>query len=253
MDNEPKFGIKNFRCPHCRVVAQQTWLNNYQLGSIVFDIYHHIYFDYRVNVPDFQQEAIVKFLNTAEKGFPGSLNSFLATNLSIATCKSCGNYSLWVDKEMVFPREVPIEPPSDDLSEEIKSIYNEASKIFLDSPRGSTALLRLALQMLLKQIGKEGKNINNDIKELVESGLSSKIQKALDVLRVVGNNAVHPGQINLDDNGEVALKLFKILNIIADEMITKPKEIDTLYDDVVPEEIKGHIAKRDGKSDWVHT
>lgn len=149
---------------------------------------------------------------------------------------------------MVYPKHLTIDIPNDDLNEEIKSLYNEASKIFLDSPRGSTALLRLALQMLLKQIGKEGKNINNDIKELVESGLSSKIQKALDLLRVVGNNAVHPGQIDLDDNSEVALKLFKILNMIADEMITKPKEIDTLYDHVVPEETKSHIAKRDGKS-----
>ena len=149
---------------------------------------------------------------------------------------------------MVYPRNLSADPPNEDLNEEIKSLYNEASKIFPDSPKGATALLRLALQMLLKQIGKEGKNINNDIKELVESGLSSKIQKALDLLRVVGNNAVHPGQIDLDDNSEVASKLFKILNMIADEMITKPKEIDILYDNVVPAETRGHIAKRDGKS-----
>ena len=248
MDHEPKYGSKNFQCPHCRVVAQQTWLDNSQLSSIVFSIYSHIYLDYRINIKDYNQESISAFLTTAKSEFPDYFKSFLARNLSIATCESCGNYSLWVDKEMVFPRELPIEPPNDDLNEEIKSLYNEASKIFLDSPKGSTALLRLALQMLLKQIGKEGKNINNDIKELVESGLNSKIQKALDVLRVIGNNAVHPGQINLDDKSEVALKLFKILNMIADEMITKPKDIDTLYDDVVPEETKGHIAKRDGRN-----
>lgn len=248
MDHEPKYRSKKFQCPHCHVVAQQTWLNNYQLSSVVFNIYNHIYLNYRVNIRDYHQVAIEKFLNTAKSEFPDNFNSFLANNLSISTCESCSNYSLWVNEEMVFPRELPIEPPNDDLNEEIQSLYNEASKIFLDSPKGSTALLRLALQMLLKQIGKEGKNINNDIKELVESGLSSKIQKALDLLRVVGNNAVHPGQINLDDNSKVALKLFKILNIIADEMITKPREIDTLYDDVVPEETKGHIDKRDGRN-----
>jgi hypothetical protein len=247
MDHEPKYGSKKFQCPHCRVVAQQTWLSNYQLSSMVFSIYNHIYLNYRVNILAYQQEAIGAFLSVAKKQSLDDFNSFLAKDLSIATCESCSRYSLWVDEEMVFPTELPIEPPNDDLNEQIKSLYNEASKIFLDSPKGSTALLRLALQMLLKQIGKEGKNINNDIKELVENGLSSKIQKALDLVRVVGNNAVHPGQINLDDNSEVALKLFKILNIIADEMITKPKEIDTLYDDVVPEETKGHIAKRDGK------
>ena len=248
MDHEPKSGSKKFTCPHCRVVAQQTWLSNYRLSSIVSGIYNHIYLNYRNNVTDYQQETIRKYLNNTEAQFPVEFNSLLARDLSIATCESCSHYSLWVDGKMVYPRNLTIDPPNDDLNEEIKSLYNEASKIFLDSPRGSTALLRLALQMLLKQIGKEGKNINNDIKELVESGLSSKIQKALDLLRVVGNNAVHPGQIDLDDNSEVALKLFKILNMIADEMITKPKEIDTLYDDVVPEETNSHIAKRDGKS-----
>lgn len=248
MSDELKYRSEKFQCPHCHVVAQQTWFSSYQLSSVVFNIYAHIYLDYRVHIRDYHQEAIDKFLNTAKSKFPNDVNSFLPRNLSIATCQSCGDYSLWVDEKIVYPKKLPIEPPNDDLNEEIKSLYNEASRIFVDSPKGSTALLRLALQMLLKQIGKEGKNINNDIKELVESGLSLKIQKALDLLRVVGNNAVHPGQINLDDNGEVALKLFKILNIISDEMITKPKEIDTLYDDVVPEETKEHIDKRDGRT-----
>lgn len=248
MDDELKYGSEKFQCLHCHVVAQQRWFSNYQLSSVVFSIYSHIYLDYRVSIRDYHQEAIEKFLNIAKGKFPDDVNSFLANNLSIATCQSCGDYSIWVDEEIVYPRKLPIEPPNEDLNEEIKSLYNEASRIFVDSPKGSTALLRLALQMLLKQIGKEGKNINTDIKELVESGLSAKIQKALDLLRVVGNNAVHPGQINLDDNSEVALKLFKILNIISDEMITKPKEIDTLYNDVVPEETKGHIDRRDGRN-----
>lgn len=248
MSYDLKYGSEKFRCPHCHVVAQQAWISNYRLRSIVINIYNHIFLDYRLNIRDYQKDTIAEFLKTAKSEFANNYNSLIADNLSIATCNSCSNYSLWIDKKMVFPRELPIEPPNDDLNEEIKALYNEASKIFLDSPRGSTALLRLALQKLLNQIGKEGKNINNDIKELVKSGLSAKIQKTLDLLRVVGNNAVYPGQINLDDNSEVALKLFRILNIIADEMITKPKEIDTLYDDIIPEETKGHIEKRDTRN-----
>jgi hypothetical protein len=147
----------------------------------------------------------------------------------------------------VYPRTISIDLPNEDLNDDIKSLYLEASNIFLDSPKGSTALLRLALQKLLMQIGKNGKNLNNDIKELVEEGLSDKIQKALDLVRVIGNNAVHPGTIDLDDNSDVALKLFKILNIIADEMITKPKEISELYNDLIPDETKEHINQRDKK------
>ena len=123
--------------------------------------------------------------------------------------------------------------------------YIEASTIVVGSPKGATALLRLALQLLLKQLGKSGKNINNDIKELVSEGLSPKIQQALDLLHVVGNNAVHPGQIELDDGRDIALKLFHILNFISNEMITKPKELDLLYDEVVPDETKKHIIERD--------
>ncbi len=59
---------------------------------------------------------------------------------------------------------------------------------------------------------------------MVSDGLSPKIQQALDLVHVIGNNAVHPGKINLDDNREMAEKLLQILNFIAEEMITKPKE-----------------------------
>ena len=133
------------------------------------------------------------------------------------------------------------------MDEDIKSLYLEAATVFIDSPKGATALLRLALQKLLKQLGESGENINKDIKELVSKGLSSKIQQALDILRVVGNHAVHPGQIDLNDNAEIALKLFQVLNFIADEMITKPKELEKLYDVIIPEDTKEHIKQRDGK------
>ena len=248
MADEKKYREKKFQCPHCGVIAQQQWFSSYELSNTVFSIYEHIYLDYRTHIQDYQQRAIQEFLETAKERFPYKINSFVPKSLSISTCQSCGKYSLWVDQEMVYPRNVSIEPPNEDLNEEIKAIYNEAARIFFDSPRGATALLRLALQMLLRQLGKEGKNINKDIKELVEDGLSSKIQKALDLLRVIGNDAVHPGQINLDDNKDVALKLFKILNIIANEMITKPKEIETLYEEIIPEETKRHISIRDGKN-----
>jgi hypothetical protein len=120
-----------------------------------------------VNIRDYHQEAIEKFLRLAKSKFPNEINSFLPTNFYIATCQACSDFSIWVDEKIVYPRNIPIEPPNGDLNDEIKSLYNEASRIFVDSPKGSTALLRLALQMLLKQIGKEGKNINKDITEYV--------------------------------------------------------------------------------------
>jgi hypothetical protein len=80
----------------------------------------------------------------------------------------------------------------------------------------------------------------------VSEGLSPKIQQALDLLRVIGNHAVHPGEIDLDDNREVAERLFQILNFIAEEMITKPRELEDLYNSTIPENTREHIRRRDG-------
>ena len=247
MEENLEYGSRKFKCPHCNVIAQQNWFQSGMLLSRIEKIYAHLYLDYRGHIHDYEQEAIRNFLNHVEGKLPQNINSYLPKEISIAICEACEYFSIWVNKKIVCPKKISIDLPNEDLNDDIKSLYLEASNIFPDSPKGSTALLRLALQKLLMQIGKKGKNLNNDIKELVEEGLSDKIQKALDLVRVIGNNAVHPGTIDLDDNSDVALKLFKILNIIANEMITKPKEISELYNDLIPDETKEHINQRDKK------
>lgn len=61
--------------------------------------------------------------------------------------------------------------------------------------------------------------------------LPARVQQALDVVRVVGNNAVHPGQIDFDDedNADVAAALFDLTNLIVDKMITEPRTVEELY------------------------
>lgn len=83
------------------------------------------------------------------------------------------------------------------------------------------------------------------IGSLVRNGLSSKIQKALDSVRVIGNNAVHPGQIALDvDDKATAETLMKLLNITTEQLITEPKAIDEIFE-TLPETVKESIGKRD--------
>ena len=71
--------------------------------------------------------------------------------------------------------------------------------------------------------------MNKDIRALVEDGLEPEIQQALDVVRVIGNNAVHPGQIELRDNREIAENLFGLLNLIADRMVSRKKQVEEIY------------------------
>lgn len=165
--------------------------------------------------------------------------------LKVGQCAHCGDYSIWVRNTMIYPGQISVESPNKDLSEEIKIDYLEAANILNQSPRGSSALLRLAIEKLVNELDAKGKDLNAKIGDLVSKGLSPKIQKALDVVRFIGNEAVHPGQIDLNDSPEIAQTLFKLVNVIADEMITKPKDIDSLYEELVPESHKNGINKRD--------
>ncbi len=166
-------------------------------------------------------------------------------NLAICRCNRCCEFSIWVKGNMVYPNASSTTLPNQDLPEDIKVDYEEARTILMGSPRGSAALLRLAIQKLCNHLGEKGKNISEDIGFLVKKGLPVKIQQALDIVRVVGNNSVHPGQIDLKDNVEVANKLFNLVNLIAEVMITQPKHIESMYNDVVPESQRDAIEKRD--------
>lgn len=105
-------------------------------------------------------------------------------------------------------------------------------------------MLRLAIQVICKELGEKGKNINDDIANLVKKGLSVQIQQSLDVIRVVGNNAVHPGQIDIDEDETLISTLFEILNFIVNQMITQPKKINDLYAQL-PQNVRDSIEKRD--------
>lgn len=145
---------------------------------------------------------------------------------------------------MVYPLTGNVEMANTDLPDDILSDYNEAKDIVNISPRGSAALLRLAIQKLCGHLGEKGKSINDDIASLVKRGLPVQLQQALDSVRVIGNHAVHPGVIDLDDKPETALALFSFVNIICDYFITQPKKIAEVFGNL-PQKDKDNIAKRD--------
>jgi len=200
----PSFEQTSFNCPHCNAYSHQIWVDTY---------YHR-----------------GGYRNLEEQ--------------KIAFCNHCNKFSIWLHEKMIYPESTGIQPPNLDLEKDIIEDYLEAVNIVNKSPRGAVALLRLSIQKLCKQLGEEGKNINNDIASLVKKGLPVTIQKALDIVRVVGNDAVHPGQIDLKDDQETANKLFDLINIIAHTMITQPKEIAALYE-TLPEAKKAGIKQRD--------
>ena len=165
-------------------------------------------------------------------------------NLFVSECFNCHKVSVWIHDKLVYPLTSTAPSANPDLPADIRDDYNEASSILDLSPRGAAALLRLAIQKICKELGQSGENINADISALVAEGLSRQIQQALDVVRVIGNNAVHPGQIDLRDDKTIAHSLFMMVNLIADRMISEPKRIEEAYA-ALPERDREAIARRD--------
>ena len=162
----------------------------------------------------------------------------------ISYCEHCGFPTIWHEDSIIYPLNLSAEAPNGDLPDSIASDYDEARSIFNLSPRGSAALLRLCIQKLCAHLGQPGRNINSDIKQLVADGLPPKVQQALDSVRVIGNDAVHPGTIDLRDDRNTAAQLFRLVNFIAEKMITEPREIDEIYN-ALPEEKRQGIEQRD--------
>ncbi|MCY4095715.1 MAG: DUF4145 domain-containing protein [Gammaproteobacteria bacterium] len=136
-------------------------------------------------------------------------------------------------------------PPHVDIPEKIKSEYEEARAILNDSPRGAAAMLRLAVQKLCDYLEQKPVNLNECIGKWVKAGLDKRVQEALDSVRVIGNHAVHPGTIDLNDNREIAVSLFEVFNFIIEKKISDEKRMAELYEKVIPEDEKRKISKRD--------
>jgi len=167
-------------------------------------------------------------------------------NLHLSKCYNYNKVAVWVHGSLLFPKEKSGINPNQDLPEEIIHDFDEARSIISESPRGAAALLRLCIQKLCIHLGEKGKSIDEDIASLVTKGLNPLVQKSLDIVRVIGNEAVHPGIIDLNDNRDIANELLSLINSIADQMLSHPKNIEALYEKL-PENKRKAIEKRDKK------
>ena len=205
---EPKAFAKSFTCPHCGTLSKQRWWQT-----------------------DWKRQRGYQF----EEEYP----------IRIGTCDHCFVSTLWVEDKLYFPDTGNAPFPNPEMPVTVLKLYREASSIHTKSPRGAAALLRLAIQVLTKELGEKGKNINADIGNLVNKGLPIIVQQSLDIVRVTGNDAVHPGQIDTD-NPETVAQLFKLINVIVEYMIDLPKRVGGIYESL-PEDKKKGIKNRDNK------
>lgn len=193
---QPEFQIEGFTCPHCHAFSAIKWTCAFSPRE--------------------------------------------SYNLWAGLCHHCKDYSLWLahyideeeqqlDGKMIYPDVQLGSPPNEDIPVVCRTDYEEARQIANKSPRAAAALLRLCIENLCLNLDCKGSNLNDYISYLVEKGLRKEIKQALDVVRVGGNNAIHPGNISADDNREVVTRLFSLVNIIIESQISHLNLIDGAY------------------------
>lgn len=250
-----------FSCPHCGALAKQTWfaLQGEELRKDALPL--------RITEEELAKQAPFKEVEDKAKraaaeakarqitrgvpvihGREYSGNAWAdISNANVSLCFNCNEIAIWAGSGMAWPVQNTAPAPNPDLPDDVRLDFDEAGRILQLSPRGAAALLRLAIQKLCRELGGKGKNIDEDIAAFVKGGLDTRIQRSLDIVRVIGNEAVHPGQIDLRDDVATAEQLFALVNIIADALISQPKHIEEMYAGL-PESKRAAIERRDGAS-----
>nr|WP_273188671.1 DUF4145 domain-containing protein [Halomonas sp.] len=206
--HQPTFRAKAFTCPFCQAFAQVNWIT-------------------------------------------WSRNAHF-TIIEAAKCSFCNNYTYWfgdgqkeLKGKLLYPMDSGVPAPNPDMPDEVKKNYIEASLVLPHSTRAAAALLRLALQHLCIHLNKS-KNINIAIGQLVEDGLLPGVQKALDTIRIVGNECVHPGEITDDDLDKTVGPMFNLMNLIVDDRISRFKQVEAIYESL-PESKRQGVEHRDAR------
>ncbi len=253
---QPSLQKGAFSCPHCGAYTTQHWhkLRSQELKNGDFPARYSATLHDAVSgdreLDDEAKKPFLEWLKNLKSGFVfferegGEYFETKVYNLNLSSCYHCHKVAVWVGERVVFPDSKVAISPNADLPHDILKDFEEASAIANQSPRGAAALLRLCIQKLCIHLGEKGKKIDDDIGSMVKKGLNPLVQQALDIVRVIGNEAVHPGSIDLNDDRETALQLFELVNAIVDQMITHPKAVKELYAKL-PESKRKAIEARD--------
>lgn len=253
----PALGKEPFSCPHCGAHAHQTW---YWAGVDPCGKDTKPWVPDRNILEEMEQanhnpetkENLLSFFRKrlSKKPFTDKSEQWQTYlrlhNISLSCCFSCDQFAIWLYDSLLFPETHLEIALNEDTPVSVLPYLEEARNVYPSSARCAAAMLRLAMQQLCIELGEKGKNINDDIGSLVKKGLDARITKALDIVRIVGNGAVHPGEINFSDNDETVLELFKLIDVIITAMISQPKKIDALFEKL-PEGPREATKKRDSE------
>lgn len=262
----PSIHLTSFACPHCGAHATQHWFYA-RLEKCTGDNPIPIIFS-KEKLEKFEaqlsgmteddrapMEGVLKYYSRLLQGEPfldedNKQDIYRAPtlgNIFVSRCYTCKRLALWLHDCLLYPPTMAGPAPNTDLSADVMRDYEEARSILDLSPRGAAALLRLAVEKICIELGAAGNDINVQIADLVSKGLPDEVQQALDAVRVIGNEAVHPGKLDLRDDRDTAMSLFNLVNFIVEDRITRPRQRSAIYG-MIPEGKRKAIEARNAKA-----
>lgn len=178
---------------------------------------------------------------------------FTASRWKAAKCGSCNQCSIWFDSQMVYPHRHLGAPPHPDMPAQVRSLYQEAAAVAAVSRRAGAALARATIELLLKKIDPAAPNnarLDGRIQRIQRS-VSTPLTQLLDVVRFTGNKMLHiedqPAELVVlaldDEEGpQLVEHLLEATNDLVDELITRPRRANELWDRL-PEAVRTNIIR----------
>lgn len=272
-----------FNCPYgdCRAYSQQRWFAAHAIEGRRWSREDELAVsqaldDYRrrqlaaANVPTtsaislpprpLNKEVQDRALGTLIERFPGGVRAAepfsglpvgtgtgLVEEVRFSRCDRCRRLAVWLDQKLLYPENASaVEAPHEKMPQDIADDYQEAAAILDKSPRGAAALARLGLQKLLAHLGEPG-DIEPATRKLMAKGLDERMGRLMDSIRIHGNLAVHPGEIDVSGARDSAVMVLRMLNRIVEKLIADPAAEKEFYEGL-PERKRKAAEEKDAKA-----
>jgi hypothetical protein len=235
----PAEDLEVFTCPHCNGNTGQNWKSirvykyqsiDQEISMIIKTANCHVCKKCSVWVNDY-------------KPIMETIHNKLTDQTTTG-----GTIPVAISSVMCYPlaKVGPVAP--DDLPNDLKIDYEEARSVASISPRSAAALLRLITEKICNDMVGESGSLDTKIQKLEKMGLAESTANVLHTLRCFGNEAVHPGEIDLTDGIEIVTALFSLIDNIVTKLITEPRKENELFD-LIPDSKKDAIQKNRDKAE----
>lgn len=235
---KPSFNLASFNCPRCGALAGQEWLDLFGRDLEGSGSFAELGDD---EIMSWQTGQMIRPAWTASR------------------CYSCKDHSIWLGEELVFPSRESNEPesvPHEDMPADAATLFREAVAVLPFSRRAAAALCRASMERLVKALDPgcpERTRLDERLVRL-EGRVSSSTMQLLNVLRHVGNTALH-GERDTDgtatiyvneDDETIAETFFLAINTLVDELVTRPRRSEALYR-ALPSSVREAYERKAGR------